>query len=357
MALSIAHWVAHNGSGMYHVAETLHAAEVKLGLDSHLINIDQPVEWEKYVDVDIHVPHTNFPLGIRKLVKNPKKVMLSHGTPEHIFNMSLQEGKLGYGHGDHLMIWMHDMQTSDAVCTFWPRHQWIMQQMCDKRTEVKLIPLGIDRDFWAKGKTHGKYTGNPSVLSCENGHIIKWPLDLFTMWPMIYDQIPEACLHVNYMPQDQHRWWFPLVNRNGASYGAHLSALKYVQSELRHVLASVDYYCNLVKYGDFNRIGLEASCVGTQIISYHGNPYADFWIHEGDQRLQAEELLGILRGETKPREDKEEIHTHLEMAQAMIGIYEEVLDRGIKPIKVPKSMKVETNGNGKKEVVLAPIYK
>ena len=147
------------------------------------------------------------------------------------------------------------------------------------------------------------------------------------------------------------------MNRNGASYGAHLSALKYVQSELRHVLASVDYYCNLVKYGDFNRIGLEASTAGAKIISYRGNPYADFWINEGDQRMQAEELLGVLRGDTKPRSDKSEIATHIEMAQAMIGIYEKVLDKGIKPIKVPKSMKIETNGNGKKEVVLASIHK
>ncbi len=324
---------------MYHVAETLHQAERKLGLDTHLIDIDHITEsqWEQYADADIHVPHTNFPLGIRKLVKTPKIVFLSHGTPEHIFNMAIQEGKQGYGHGDHLMIWMHGMQTADAICTFWPRHQWIMKQLCDKHTEVHLLPLGIDKEFWAKGTTKGKYMGKPSVLSCENGHIIKWPLDLFTMWPLIYEQLPEACLHVNYVPQDQHRWWFPLVNRNGASYGAHLSALKYVQSELRHVLASVDYYCNLVKYGDFNRIGLEASTAGAKIISYQGNPYADFWIHEGDQRFQADELLGILRGETQPRADKETIHTHIEMAEAMVKIYEKVLDKGpmaIKPLKI-----------------------
>ncbi len=348
---------------MFHVAETLHAAERKLGLNSHLIDIDniQPDRWEQYVDMDIHVPHTNFPLEIRKRVKNPKTVMISHGTPEHIFNMALQEGKQGYGHGDHLMLWMRAMQTSDAICTFWPRHQWIMQQMCDKHTEVKLLPLGIDKEFWKAGVTKGRYEGKPSVLSCENGHMIKWPLDLFTMWPLVYGQMPEACLHVNYLPQDQHRWWFPIVNRNGASYGAHLSALKYVQSELRHVLASVDYYCNLVKYGDFNRIGLEASTAGAKIISYRGNPYADFWINEGDQRMQADELLGIFRGETKPRTDKATIYDHLEMGHAMIKVYEEVLDKGIKPIKIPKSMKIKAEANGANgkhgEVVYAPVHK
>lgn len=352
--MKIAHFVAHNGSGMYHVAETLCNAERRLGLNSHLINIDHDVEWDMYADADIHVPHTNFPLEMRKRVKNPKTVFLSHGTPEHIFNLSLMEGKQGYGHGDSLMIWMHGMQTADAVCTFWPRHQWIMQQMCDKHTKVHLLPLGIDKEFWKAGQSHGKYTGKPSVLSCENGHIIKWPLDLFTMWPLIYEELPEACLHVNYLPQDQHRWWFPLVDRNRASYGAHISALKYVQSALRDVLASVDFYCNLVKYGDFNRIGLEASTAGAKIISYQGNPYADFWIHEGDQRLQAQEMLRILKGETEPRTDKAEIADHIEMAQAMVGIYEGILDKGIKPVKVPKSLKLqpEKNGNKHKEVVL-----
>ncbi len=346
--MKIAHFTAFNGSGMYHVAETLCAAEQKLGLESHLIDIDHPVEWDKYADCDIYVPHTNFPVEIRKRVKNPKTVMISHGTPEHIFNTAMQEGKQGYGHGDHLMIWMYSMKTADAVCTFWPRHQAIMKQMCDKATEVHLLPLGIDKAFWGDAHSKGKYAGNPSLMSCENGHSIKWPLDLFTMWPWIYKEIPDACLHVNYLPQDQHRWWFPLVNANGASYGAHISPLKYVQSELRHVLASVDYYCNFVKYGDSNRIGLEASTAGAKVISYYGNSFADFWIHEGDQRIQAEELLKILKGETEPR-TKAEIPDHLEMAHAMIKIYEKVLDKGIKPIKVVQSLDVAEQ-NGKKRV-------
>ncbi len=336
------------------MAETLHQAERKLGLDSHLVNIEHQVDWDKYADMDIYLPHTSFPVALRKkLKKPPKMVFLSHGTPEHIFNTALMEAKQGYGHGDSLMIWMNGMKTADAICTFWPRHQWIMQQMCDKHTKIHLLPLGIDKEFWKAAKTKGRYVGKPSVLSCENGHIIKWPLDLFTMWPTIYEKLPEACLHVNYLPQDQHRWWFPLVNRNGASFGAHISALKYVQSELRHVLASVDYYCNLVKYGDFNRIGLEASTAGAKIISYHGNPYADFWLTEGDQRVQAEELLKILKGETTARTDKAVIHDYLEMGQAMIGVYEEVMDKGIMPIK-PLRIKIPAE-NGKEHA--APVYK
>ncbi len=349
--MRLCHLVAHNGSGMFHVAETLQQAERKLGLDSHLVDISLAVNWDEHAKADIFIPHTDFPVELRKRVKNPRTVMISHGTPEHIFNTAMQESKQGYGHGDHLMIWMHAMKTADAVCTFWPRHQKIMQQMCDKATKVHLLPLGIDKTFWGAAKSKGKYTGKPSVLSCENGHTIKWPLDLFTMWPWIYEQIPDACLHASYLPQDQHRYWFPLVNRNGTSFGAHISAARYVQSELRHVLASVDFYCNLVKYGDFNRIGLEASTCGAKVISYRGNPYADFWLTEGDQRVQAEELLGVLKGETKPRE-KEKIADSSEMAQAMIGIYEGILDKGIMPIK-PLKIKIPAE-NGKGEH--APVY-
>lgn len=329
--MRIAHWVAHNGSGMFHVAETLWRSERKLGLDTHLIDIDKvpPETWDKYADADIHVPHTNFPNEMRKRLKKPlKMVFLSHGTPEHIFNLSMQAGKQGYGHGDPLMLWMHWMKIADAVVTFWPRHQAIMQGMCDRATKVRLIPLGIDKEFWKAGVSRGKYVGKPSVMSCENGHSIKWPLDLFTMWPWVYEQVPDASLHVNYLPLDQHRWWFPLVNRNGASFGAHISPLRYQQSELRNVLASVDYYCGLVKYGDFNRMGLEASTAGAKLISYRGNPYADFWLSEGDQRVQAQEMIAILKGETRPRKDKSPIADDMDTAKAMVEIYKELLTTG-----------------------------
>jgi hypothetical protein len=185
--------------------------------------------------------------------------------------------------------------------------------------------MGIDTDFWAEGGSDGKWVGTPSVMTGENCHQIKWPLDLFIIWPWIYDQIPDACLHAIYLPNDMHRWFFPLVNRNGASYGAHITPLAFHGPALRNVFKSTDYQVGLVRYGDFNRMSLEANAAkGCKTVSYRGNPYTDFWVTEGDQRKIAEELTEIIRGEVKPRV-KSPVPNHLEMANTMKGLYETLM--------------------------------
>ena len=308
------------------MAETLARAERKLGLDSHLVNVQEvpTAEWDKYADFDIHVPHTHFPNEMKKRLSRPlKMVFVAHGTPEYVFQSSVEEAKKGYGHGDGWMLFMHWMRVADAVVTFWPRHQAIMKSMCDKNTPVHLVPLGLDLEFWAAGQSKGKFTGRPSVMTCENSHFIKWAYDLLIAWPWVIDELPDATLHVNYLPVDQHRWFFPLVNRNGASYGSHISANMFAHEELRNILRSIDFYVNPVRYGDHNRMGMEASLCGAKVISYKGNPYSDFWIDEGDQRVMASDLIHILKGKTEPR-TPDPIPSAAEMAQAMKDVYESI---------------------------------
>lgn len=327
MTLKVCHWTMFNGSGMNAVAKTLCEAERKLGLDSYLINIQEvpSAEWDKYADADVHVPHTHFPNEMKKRLTRPLKMLfIAHGAPEYIFHSSLEEAKRGYGHGDGLMLWMYWMQHADAVATFWPRHQAIMQSMSDKATKVHLLPLGLDLNFWKGGVSRGKFAGNPSVLSCENPHVIKAPYDLLIAWPWVYEKVPDACLHVNYLVQDQHRWYFPIVNRNGASYGAHLSPLTFEPVELRNVLKSVDFYCNLVNYGDHNRMGMEAAVAGAKVVSYPGNPYSDFWIQQGSQVRMAAELVEVLTGEREPRADKTPVPSDMDMAEAVLKLYEQI---------------------------------
>jgi hypothetical protein len=311
---------------MNKVAETMARAEKALGLDSRLVNVHEvPSEqWDQYADADIHVPHTHFPNEMKKRLTRPlKMVFLGHGTPEYIFQSSVESGKQGYGHGDGLMLWMHWMKVADAVVTFWPRHQAIMKSMCDKNTPVHLVPLGLETAFWKAGRSKGKFAGNPSVMMCENSHFMKWSYDMFVAWPWVYEQVPDACLHVNYLPVDQHRWFFPLINRNGASYGSFVSPSVFKHEDLRNVLNSVDYYANLVRYGDFNRMGMEASLCGAKVISYPNNPYANYWIQEGSQVKMAEELTAIFKGQVEPR-TPDPIPDAKEMAEAMKVIYESI---------------------------------
>ena len=317
-----------NGSGMNRVAESMCAAEVRLGIDAHLVNPQSTLEsLDPWLDADVHVSHTHLPDEFRRRISRPYKVVwVGHGTPEHVFQTSVEEGlNHGYGHADNWMLCQHWLRTADALVTFWPRHQAIWKSFCDKATRVDCVPLGVDRSFWKPTPSRGRFDGDPSVFTAENAHYIKWPLDLFIAWPWVVPRVKgRPKLHAPYLPRDQHRWWFPLVNRNDCSYSAHISHTVFSQSELVNVFNSIDFFIGLVQKGDFNRLSLEAAACGAWTISYTGNPYADFWLPEGDQQTIADELVKILNGDIPPRE-KKPVPDVSETAAAMIEIYQRIL--------------------------------
>ena len=321
-----AHWTIWNGSGMHRVAETLSVAERALGIDSVLVDLQNLETWEAAMDADVHVCHTHVPEEIKARVTKPFKVVyVGHGTPEHVYQSAMEEGtRGGYGHADGWMLLQRWLQVADARVTFWPRHQAIYQSLCDRGTIVDCLPMGVDTAFWSGGVSQGKYAGAPSVWTGENQHYIKWVLDLIIAWPWVLKEMPAAKLHAVYLPKDQHRWVFPLANRNGAAYGAHLSPLVFPHDQLRNILKSVDFFIGLVRYGDHNHLGMQAACAGVPTISYAGNPYASYWLPEGDQRTIATELVKILRGEVTPR-TVSAVPDVGEMAEAMVNVYKRIL--------------------------------
>lgn len=317
---------------MCNVARSMVEAEKNIGINSIFLNIETDADWHEALDADVQVSHTHIPVMYRgkafqkQLTKPFKMVGVFHGTPEHVFEGSVHAGENGaYAPSNSLMIMQHDLKRSHARVTFWERHKAIYETMVDQGTTVHCIPLGIDKAFWAAGASRGKYQGNPSVWTGENAHEIKWPLDLMLMWPWVSEEVDDAYLHACYVPFDQHRYWFPLVHANGAYYRAHIGAWTYPHEELRNVFKSVDFVMNMVRYGDFNRIGLEAAASGAKVISYAGNPYADYWLPEGDQRITAQSLIEILMGETEPRNDKLPVPDISETALAMREIYQDIL--------------------------------
>lgn len=318
--MKIAHWVKPNHSGMANVAESIAMAEVALGLKSVLIDCENRAAWPSADDADIHVIHTHIADAYRSSGK--PLVWVAHGTPEVMFHGGYEQGLVNgaYGHGDPWMMAQFWLQQCDATVTFWPRHQRIWKSLCDKRTRVECFPLGIDRNFWKPQASEGRFTGTPSVFTAENCYEIKWPLDLFLAWPWVTESLPDARLHAIYVPKDQHRWWFPLVNRNGASFHSYIQASVFDAKAMRNAFCSTDYYLGLVRYGDFNRVSLEANACGAKTISYASNPYSDYWLPEGDQRVIAGELAKILRGEVNPREKNQPVDIS-ETASAMVQLY------------------------------------
>lgn len=312
---------------MHRVAESIATAEKALGLDSAVVDCTVESDaWESAMDADAHVCHTHFPNKLRKRSRTPLKVVwVAHGTPDHVFQSSVEAG-LGapYGHADPYMLMEYWLKNADARVTFWPRHQWIYQQLVDKCTTVHCVPLGVDKTFWSGGVSRGKFEGTPSVMSAENPHYIKWPKELIDITPTVFSEIEGAKLHLSYMPRDMHRWFMPYANAIGASFYAHISPITWPHEELRNVFKSVDYYIGLVRYGDFNHMGLQANAAGCTTISYAGNEYADYWMTEGDQRVMAKELTAILKGEVTPR-TKTPVPDISETATAMKTIYEGIV--------------------------------
>lgn len=321
--MKVAHWTLFNGSGMHRVAEDLCAAERLFGVDSVLVRCDHSDFWQVGLDADVHVVHTHLPDCGRR--PDSKIVYVTHGTPEHVFQSSVEEGlNKGYGAGDSFMLAYHWLKVSDAVVTWWPRAQKLWQQLCMKPKTIDLVSMGVDLDFWKPAQTRGKFSGNPSLFSAENCHYIKWPLDLVWMWPWVVSEVPDARLHLAYLPRDQHRWWSPLLYASDAAFKSYMTGDAFTKDDLKNAFASVDYYIGLVRYGDYNKICLEAKACGCKVISFAGNEYADYWLPEGDQRIMAAELVKILKGDVAPRTCRD-IEGREEMAQGMIAIYNRIL--------------------------------
>lgn len=325
--MKVVHWSLQNSSGMHRVAESIAKAEAAAGLDSMNVSCAEKSDaWEQSLDADVHVVHTHFPHELRARVSKPLKIVwVAHGTPDHVFQSSVEAGTgAPYGHADPFMLMQYWLKNADARVTFWPRHQWIYQSMVDRGTVIDCVPLGVDTAFWASGTDMGKYDGAPSVLYAENPHYIKWPYDVYVAWPEIVREVAAAKLHSIYMPRDIHRWVFPLVNANGASYSSHISPITFPHDSLRNVFKSIDFQLGLVRYGDFNQLSLQANAAGCTSISYAGNEYADYWIQEGDQRGMARELSAILSGTVEKRA-KTPVPDVTDTAKAFMAIYERIL--------------------------------
>lgn len=319
--MKVVHWSQKNGSGMHRMAEEIAAAEAASGLDSVCLDGNVPAEIPGGLDADIHVVHTHLPDAVddRKI----KKIYVAHGTPEVIFQSSIRESQKGHGAADGWMVNTHFLRTSDAVVTFWPRHAAIWQSLVDKHTRVDCVPMGIDLTKWQGAKSAGKWTGEPSMLTAENCHEIKWPLDLMIALTWVLEEMRTARLHLLYLPADQARWWGSLTMNNRTAYRSFITSVALDHTGLANAFASVDYYIGLVRYGDHNRICLEAKAAGCPLISYRGNEFADYWIDEGDQRIIAAQLRMILRGEVEPRQTAT-VPGIAETTQALKSIYERI---------------------------------
>jgi len=323
--MKVVHWAMTNGSGMHRMAEAEVAGERAQGVDAVLINPNAAFDAAAVAGVDVHVIHTHLPDQF--LWDGTKKIWVSHGTPEVMIETAYEEAVVStrYGHGDAVMLMQFWLQNADAIITHWERHHRLLMMLSDRGRTIDLVPMGVDTAFWQPVPSAGKYAGAPSVFTAENQYRIKWNLDLYFAWPLVVAQpgLHQARLHAIYVPRDQHRVWFPLLNRCGCSFFSYVSDTVLGPADLRNAFISSDFYLNLVRYGDHDLTGLQAKACGARVISYRGNPYADYWLTEGSQVTMAEELGAILRGEVAPRETQA-VPTLAEMTAGYLAVYERI---------------------------------
>lgn len=329
------HWSLLNTSGMHAVAASMARAELTLGVESKCLDPFDATQtdWEWALDADVHISHTHIPDQFkgksfrRQCTKPYRWVFPVHGTPELVFEMSVKDAETnGYNTGTSYAQHQIGMQTADAIFAFVPRHRDLYDLATDKHTIVDLIPMGIDVPFWQGGTNLGKYAGNPSFFTCENQYPFKWGVELLRTWPWVRAELDDAYLHVTHVPTHVLQILNVMTARYGSLYGAIVGSWSYDHLNLRNIFKQIDYYVSPVRYGDFNRLSLEAGVAGARVISYPGNEYADYWMTEGDQRRTAKDLIAIGRGDVAPRE-KTPIPTERQMAEAAINVYERILDR------------------------------
>lgn len=331
--MKTAHWVRTNGSGMHHVAEACADVERRLGHDAAIVNLDLPQTWKEghAVDADIHVNHTQFPTGqiehIKRLTgKQPKTVFISHGIPEHNFELAVQDHLHGdiYDAHDYWMLMQHLIKISDATIVFTPRYKDIIGTMVPRCQTIDLVPMGVDKPFWLGGNPPPKLKGEPAVFMCENQNRIKWALDIFLAWPFVLRECWGTHLHAHRIPLDLQRFFLPLANSNGTAAHATISQRTFTHEQLREIWKAVDFNLATTPRGDNTLVTMQAEASGCPTISYTGNEYASYWMPEGDQREIAKVLCRIFSGDVEPRQ-KTPVPDIEEMGKAMIAVYERVL--------------------------------
>lgn len=311
-----------NESGLANMASEMAEAERTLGIDAKTCNTQDKSTWASGMDSDIHVVHSHIPDEIA-FDDSKKIVCVQHGSPEHTFEISVNQGLAGaYGPGDSLAVTYFLIKRANVIVTMWERQAYIWSSMT--KVPVYVVPMGIDKQFWTKVAKKNLLTGSPSVLTAENFHACKWPIDIIFTWNKVAKELHDARLHAINIPYDQHKWWFPLAYMTGTVYSSYMSAFRCPKETLRDFFCDADYYYSPVEYGDHNRVSLEAASCGCKVISYKGNEWADYWISEGDQRIQVQELLSILKDEVEPRQ-KQPVPDILDTARSMIYVYEETL--------------------------------
>lgn len=316
--MKVTHWSLGNGSGLAQVAQDISMVENQLGIDSIVCT---PQEKEKGMDADIHVAHAHIPDEIA--IKHSKPwIAFQHGAPEYVIEMMDSEDGINQKGNSFASGWMM-MQQADAVVSFWDRHIKMYERMTDK--PIYKINMGVPLGFWEKKITPLPQPGIPSFITCENSTRAKWILDLLLLFPWLLEDFPHACLNCFYVPMNQHKMFFPLLYANKALRGVYLTSHKLDKPMLLAALRGSQYYLNLCRYGDFNQMGLQAKAAGCKVISYKGNPYADYWLDEGDQRTMALQLLAIMKGWTQPRNNVLPVPDTRDMVDGLIRVYREVL--------------------------------
>lgn len=333
--MKIRHWSLLNQSGMHHLALAVAEGERRLGHDALVLDAADPSLWRNplHMDADVYAIHSRCALSdlafIRDVMgREPRIVFYSHGIPEDTIGLAMNDVLLVERPEvlDHWSLTRYWLARADAFVVFNDRQRSLFQTMTSKGRIVDCVPFGVDTTFWADGPKDAPHLrGTPAVWTSENQLRVKWALDLLLAWPFVAERIPEAHLHAHYIPFQIHRWFVDIANTNGAAYSATITPKYFPHDLLRHLWRGCDFMVATSAYGDPTCLSQQAEAAGLKVISHPGNPYASYWVPFGDQRIMADQMVGIFQGYLPPREDKTPVPTLEQMAHGTTAVYNRIL--------------------------------
>jgi hypothetical protein len=333
--MKIRHWSIMNQSGLHHLASAVAEGERRLGHDALVVDAADPSLWRSplHMDADIHAIHSRCAPAdlayIRDVLdREPRVVFYSHGIPEDTIGQAINQVLLVERPDveDYWSLTRYWLARADAFVVFNYRQQALFQSMTSKGRVVDCVPFGVDTAFWSDGPKNAPHLrGAPAVWTGENQLRVKWALDALLLWPFVTERVPDAHLHAHYIPFELHRWFVDIANTNGAAYFATITPKYFPHAMLRELWAGCDFMLGTTRYGDPTCLSQQAEAAGLPVISYPGNQHASWWLQEGDQRVMADQLVGIFQGHIPPRPDKVPVPTLEDMARHTPAVYNRVV--------------------------------
>ena len=343
--MKVAHFVRYgpHQSGLYETTRDMCAAEIKMGLDSYIVDtIHMETQGEprqtaafdrgvvvnppdKADDADVHVLHSGIPEPL--FGKKPIVVVL-HGAPEYVFHSEVMLHEKG-DRGFSTILGYGRTKEVKSFVTLWKRHVPYWQSVLGE-AKVSFVPCGVSLDEFKPGGEAEVFvtSGSPNI-----GYADSWRPTFFQDPFRVIQGVREywkkdqkARLHLFGTPSGARRdvvWdrYILAVKRQGDFFGQ----IYELREGMDKVYRGLDIL--VTTNIDESRVVREALCCGTRVVAPVGAEFTEWTANIASPSdvaaaitaaLEDNRLREVRANESSSRYDSKA------MAEGMKAVYEKV---------------------------------